>query len=113
MLMYVQRKNDYVQRKNDTLHPTTLEVAPLLHLARKEGSWKREPAIQSTHHIAVPRKASDMQAPFGNSSLCRLLIGRAHHLNTLQRLLATTKAGRGQTALLASVASQAFRGEGR
>jgi hypothetical protein len=98
MLMYVQRKNDYVQRKNDTLHPTTLEAAPLLHLARKEGSWKREPAIQSTDHIAVPRKASDMQA---------------HHLNALQRLLATTKAGRGQTALLASVASQAFRGEER
>jgi hypothetical protein len=31
-----------------------------------------------------------MQAPFGNSSLCPLLIGRAHHLNALQRLLATT-----------------------
>ena len=34
-----------------------------------------------------------MQAPFGNSSLCPLLIGRAHHLNALQRLLAATKAG--------------------
>jgi hypothetical protein len=53
MLMYVQRKNDYVQTKNDTLHPTTLEAAPLLHLARKEGSWKREPATGSTGARAV------------------------------------------------------------
>jgi hypothetical protein len=99
MLMYVQRKNDYVQRKNDTLHPTTLEAAPFLHLTRKECSWKRERAIQSTDYIAVPGEASDMQALFGISSLCPLLIGRAHHRNALQRLHATTKAGRGQTAL--------------